>query len=183
MRSTRQTGVHRIGTTELVMDAEELYATVLGSLLVLVLGWQMAKVGDVLRKRGAQLIRKNLLQTLIVTRRKGSSDYTVGSGVAIVLLFVGNIVAVCLNVRSLHDMTKRLKAMFHANLIPLCISARSPVLANAIFGFTLKQHSLIHRSLGWVCLIEGLGYNVLTLASEQWKVQSYSFGVRHWKRL
>lgn len=159
------------------MDAQELYATALGSLLVLVLGWQMAKIGDAYQKRVAQLIRKNLLQTLIVTRRKGSSDYTVGSGVAVIVLVVGNLVAVCLNVRNLHGVSERLKAMFHVNLIPLCVGVRTPVLSSTIFGFTSKQHSLIHRCLGWVCLIEGLGYTVLSLASEQWKIKSYSFGV------
>lgn len=167
---------------DIVMDAQELYATAIGSILVLVLAWQVAKVGEALRKRSAQLIRKNLLQTLIVTRRKGSSDYTVGSGLAIVLLLVGNIVAVCLDVRGLNDMTTRLKSVFHVNLIPLFIGARTPVVSNTVFGFTLKQHSLIHRSLGWICLVEGLGYTVLSLASEQWNVKSYSFGVRPWKR-
>lgn len=33
------------------MDAQELYATAFGSLLVLLLGWQIAKVGDAFWRR------------------------------------------------------------------------------------------------------------------------------------
>jgi hypothetical protein len=163
---------------DLVMYTQELYATAFGSLLVLLLGWQIAKVGDALWRRSVQSIRKSLLQTLIVTRKAGSSDYTVGVGVVIALLLSGNIVAVCLDVKSLHNLTERVGAVFHVNLIPLYMGTRSPVLAEKIFGLTSRQHGLMHRSLGWICLIEGLGYTLLSLASEQWTVRSYNFGVR-----
>lgn len=76
------------------MDIHELYATAIGSLLVLLVGWQVARVADAIWRHSLQVMRKNLLQTLIVTRRKGSSDYTLGVGIAILLLVVGNIVAV-----------------------------------------------------------------------------------------
>lgn len=160
------------------MDTQELYATAFGSLLFLLLGWQIAKVGDAFWRRGVQFIRKNLLQTLLVTRRAGSTDYTVGVGVAIALLFVGNIVAVCLSVESLQGLTERVRAVFHVNLVPLYMGTRAPFFADMIFGLTLRQHGLVHRGLGWICLLEGLGYNLLSLASEQWTVRSYSFGVR-----
>lgn len=159
------------------MEVQELYATVLGSLLVFLLGWQIAKVGDAFRRRGVQVIRKNLLQTLIVTRKRGSSNYTLDAGVAILLLLVGNIIAICLHVRSLHDVTERLRAIFYVNLIPLYMDARTPILAEKAFGLTFTQHGLIHRSLGWICLIEGLGYTLLTVASEHWTVRSYNFAV------
>ncbi|KAM0718991.1 hypothetical protein Q7P37_004896 [Cladosporium fusiforme] len=71
MRGTRPTCASRIVANELVMDAEELYATAIGSLLVLVLGWQMARVGDAFRKRGAQLIRKNLCTNIDRDQKKG----------------------------------------------------------------------------------------------------------------
>jgi hypothetical protein len=160
------------------MDTQELYATAFGSLLVLLLGWQIAKVGDAFWRRSVQFIRKNLLQTLLVTRRAGSSDYTVGVGVAIALLLVGNIVAVCLGVESLQGLTERVRAVFHVNLVPLYMGTRAPFFADMIFGLTLRQHGLVHRALGWICLLEGLGYTLLSLASEQWTVRSYSFGVR-----
>jgi hypothetical protein len=160
------------------MDTQELYATAFGSLLVLLLGWQIAKVGDALWRRSLQFIRKNLLQTLVVTRKAGSSDYAVGVGVAIALLLVGNVVAVCLDVKSLNDLTERVGAIFHVNLIPLYMGTRSPIIAETIFGLASRQHGLMHRSLGWICLIEGLGYTLLSLASEQWTIRSYNFGVR-----
>jgi len=160
------------------MDTQELYATAFGSLLVLLLGWQIAKVGDAFWRRSVQFIRKNLLQTLLVTRRAGSSDYTVGVGVAIALLLVGNIVAVCFGVESLQGLIERVRAVFHVNLVPLYMGARAPFFADMIFGLTLRQHGLGHRALGWICLLEGLGYTLLSLASEQWTIRSYSFGVR-----
>ena len=160
------------------MDTQELYATAFGSLLVLLLGWQIAKVGDVFWKRSVQFIRKNLLQMLLVTRRAGSSDYTVDVGVAIVLLLVGNIVALRLGVEGMHGLRERLRAIFHVNLVPLYVGTRAPFFANMIFGLNLRQHGLMHRSLGWVCLVEGLGYTLLSLASEQWTVRSYNFGVQ-----
>ena len=95
-----------------------------------------------------QFIRKNLLQTLLVTRRVGSSNYIVGIGVAIVLLLVGNIVALCLSVKGLHSLRERLRAIFHVNLVPLYIGTRAPFFANIIFGLDLRQHGLMHRSLG-----------------------------------
>jgi hypothetical protein len=113
-----------------------------------------------------------------VTRRAGSSDYTVGVGVAIVLLLVGNIVAVCLGVESLDGLAERVRAVFHVNLVPLYVGTRAPFFANMIFGLTLRQNGLMHRSLGWICLVEGFGYTLLSLASEQWTVRSYNFGVR-----
>jgi hypothetical protein len=160
------------------MDTQELYATAFGSLLVLLLGWQIAKVGDVFWRGSVQFIRKNLLQTLLVTRRAGSSDYTVGIGVAIVLLLVGNIVALCLGVEGIHGLRERLRAVFHVNLVPLYAGTRTPFFANMIFGLNLRQHGLMHCSLGWVCLVEGLGYTLLSLASEQWTIRSYNFGVQ-----
>ena len=102
-----------------------------------------------------------------MTRRAGSSDYTVGVGVAIALLLVGNIVAVCLGVESLQDLTERVRAVFHVNLVPLYMGTRAPFFTNMIFGLTLRQYSLMHRSLGWICLVEGLGYTLLSLASKQ----------------
>lgn len=159
------------------MEIQELYATASGSLLVLFLGWQIARVGDTFWRHCAQLIRKYLLQTLIVTRRAGSSDYTVGVGLAVTLLLAGNVTAVCLQARDLRDVTERVRDLFHVNLIPLYMGARSPVLAEMAFGLTLEHHGLMHRCLGWICLIEGLGYALLSLASEQWTVRSYNFGV------
>lgn len=177
-QSTRPTRSPGRLTFDLHMDIQELYTTAFGSLLVLLLGWQIARVGDALWRRSLQFIRSNLLQTLILTRKTGSSDYTVGVGVAIALLLVGNIVAVCFDLKCLHDLTERVGAVFHVNLIPLYMGTRSPVLAETIFGLTSRQHGLMHRSLGWVCLIEGLGYTLLSLASEKWTVRSYNFGVR-----
>jgi hypothetical protein len=90
---------------DLAMNIQELYVTAFSSLLVLLLSWQIAKVGDAFWRRSMQFTRKNILQTLIVTRKAGSSDYTVGVGLAITLLLIGNIVAICLDVKSLYDMT------------------------------------------------------------------------------
>lgn len=113
-----------------------------------------------------QFIRKNLLQMLLVSRRAGSSDYTVGIRVAIVLLLVGNIVALCLGVEGLYGLRERLQAIFHVNLVPLYMGIRALFFANMIFSLNLRQHSLMHCSLSWVCLVEGLGYTLLSLASE-----------------
>jgi hypothetical protein len=73
-----------------------------------------------------------------VTRRIGSSDYTVGVGVAIALLLVGNIVAVCLGVESLHGLAERVQAVFYVNLVPLYMGTRALFFANMIFGLTLR---------------------------------------------
>ena len=78
MRPTRDIDPPRLSSP---IDTQELYTTAFGSLLVLLLSWQIAKVGDVFWRRSVQFIRKNLLQTLLVTRRAGSSDYTVDVGV------------------------------------------------------------------------------------------------------
>lgn len=102
-----------------------------------------------------QFVRKNLLQALLVTRRAGSSDYTIGVGVAIALLLVSNIAVVCLGVESLHGLTERVRAVFHVNLVPLYMGTRAPFFADMIFGLTLRQHGLMHRSLGWICLVRG----------------------------
>lgn len=140
------------------MDTQELYATAFGSLLVLLLGWQIAKVGDAFWRRSVRFIRKNLLQTLLVTRRAGSSDYTVGVGVAIALLLVGNIVAVCLGFESLHGLSARLRAVFHVNLVPLYMGTRAPFFADMITSIHLCRESTCAGTL----LLESALYLLLT---------------------
>jgi hypothetical protein len=136
------------------MNAEEIYATAIGSLFAVFLGWQVAIILDALRQRSMQTIRKMLLQTLVITRRKGTSDYTVASALAILLLIVGNMAVLFIGVTTLDQVSERLRAVFHINLIPLYLSARTPVLSELMFGLTYKQHSMIHRWLGWTCLLE-----------------------------
>jgi len=159
------------------MYAQEIYATAVGSLFAVFLGWQVAIIGDALRQRSMQAIRKIFVQTLVVTRRNGTSDYTVASTLAIVLLITGNLAVLFVEVADWNDMRERLRSVFHVNLIPLYVSARTPILSEFMFGLTYKQHSLIHRWIGWMCLFQGLGHNLLSLSMQQWIIKSYRFGV------
>lgn len=83
------------------------------------------------------------------------------------LLLVGNIVALRLSVEGMYGLRERLQAVFHVNLVPLYVGTRAPFFANMIFGLNLRQYGLMHCSLSWVCLVEGLRYTLLSLASEQ----------------
>lgn len=160
------------------MHVREVYTIAIGSLFVVFLGWQLAVVGDVLRRRGVKLFRKVLLQTLLVKRRKGSSNYTIGTGFIIASLCTGNIIALCVRVKDVSDVADRLRGLLHVNLIPLFLSVRTPLLSELFFGLTFQPHSLLHRLLGWICAAEGLGYTILSLLIRQWSILSTKFGVR-----
>jgi hypothetical protein len=73
-----------------------------------------------------------------VIRRVGSSDYTVGIGIAIALLLIGNVVAICLGVESLYSLAERVRAVFYINLVPLYIGIRTLFFTNIVFGLTLR---------------------------------------------
>lgn len=160
------------------MHVREVYTIAIGSLFVVFLAWQLAVVGDVLRRRGVRLFRKVFLQTLLVKRRKGSSNYTVGTGFIIASLCTGNIIALCVRVKNVSDIADRLRGLLHVNLIPLFLSVRTPLLSELFFGLTFQPHSLLHRLLGWICVAEGLGYTILSLLIRQWSTLSTKFGVR-----
>jgi hypothetical protein len=124
-----------IGTTQpRKMHAQEIYAIAVGSLFAIFLGWQVAIILDALRQRSTQTIRKMFLQTLVVTRRKGASDYTVASVLSILLLIAGNMAVLFVGVAGLDELSERLRAVFHINLIPLYLSARTPVLSEFMFA-------------------------------------------------
>lgn len=163
----------------IAMHVREVYTAAIGSLFVVFLGWQLAVIGDVLRRRGVRLFRKVFIQTLLLTRRRGSSNYSIGAGFILASLCAGNIVALCVQVDSAGDIANRLRGLLHVNLIPLFLSVRTPLLSELFLGLTFQPHSLLHRLLGWVCVAEGLGYTVLSLFVRQWSILSMEFGVRN----
>lgn len=159
------------------MENRDVYAAVIGSLFAVFLGWQLASISHTLGRHSIQLLRKIVVQTILVTRRKGSSDYTIGAALSVLLFLSGNITALSIRLRDLHELRARLQAIFHINLIPLFLSTRTPRISQTVFGLSSKQHGLLHRILGWVCVAECLGYYLLSVFLQPWPVASYEFAV------
>lgn len=161
------------------MDARDAYEIAIGSIFVIFIGWHLTAIGFRARKRVESWVHKNICQTTITKRHRGSTDYTVASVLAIVVLLVGNGVATFYRAGDPLRLESRLGELASLNLVPLFIAGRTMFVVQLLCGISARQYSILHRWLGWVCLAQLSGFLYLSMARQGWHVDHLSIAVSH----
>ncbi|KAF2680662.1 hypothetical protein K458DRAFT_445146 [Lentithecium fluviatile CBS 122367] len=110
-------------------------------------------------------LRKNLLYTMVVRRRTGSSDMTVYGLLSIVLLIASNITACSLWIADRADLAKRCGTLFMINVVPLYLGGRTNFFVDRVLQLPLDQYSFLHRWMGRICVIQGLVHGIMNAAT------------------
>lgn len=161
------------------MDARDAYEIAIGSIFVVFIGWHLAASGLRARKRVKSWVHKNICQTVVTKRRRGSTDYTVASTLAIVALLCGNGVATFYRASDQQRLETRLGELASLNLVPLFLAGRSMLVVQVLCGISTRQYSILHRWLGWICVAQLSGFLYLSMARQGWHVDRMSIGVSH----
>ncbi|KAF1826849.1 uncharacterized protein K489DRAFT_427309 [Dissoconium aciculare CBS 342.82] len=113
---------------------------------------------------------------MAVVRRRGSGDFSVGDGLQLIILAVGNIIACFLQPDQ--TLQLRLGRIAIMNLIPLFLGSRSNVFAELLLGLSPHWYGLMHRWLGRIFLVEAIAHALLHLATAQWQLSLVQILVR-----
>ena len=151
------------------MDLEEIYASCLGAILLIFIGWHLAEALVAWRRRVERVLRKYTSQSLIWPRRNGSTDLNVAAALGLLALAAGNITACAVGVRNLGQLVARLGVVSTVNLVPLYLGGRTSIFADRICGLSLTTSGIIHRWLGRICLLEAFAHGFLALHLRGWK--------------
>lgn len=157
--------------TFFVMEVHDVYTIVLGSIFVVLIGWHLAAVGLWARRKVATWTRKNIAQMVVFRRYQGSTDYTVGSILCIIAIVSGNGVAVFYRTHNGNEFEARLAELSALNLIPIFLAGRTTVFVQHICGLSLRQYSILHRWLGWVCLAQLISLLCLSMSRDHWQIE------------
>lgn len=153
------------------MEVHDVYTIVVGSMFVVLAGWHLAAVGLWARQRAATWTRKNIAQMVAFKRHQGSTDYTVGSMLCVIALVSGNGVAMFYRTHNANGLEARLAELSALNLIPLFLAGRTTIFVQHICGLSLRQYSILHRWLGWVCLAQLISLLCLSMSREHWQIK------------
>ena len=164
------------------MDARVGYAIAIGCIFAILIGLQLAALGLRARKYVASWLQKNIGQTLVWKRRRGSTDYTVGSLIAIMLLVAGNGVASFYRAGDPQKLETRLAELASLNLVPLFLAGRSTLIVQLLCGMSARQYSLFHRWLGWICVAQMSGHLCLGMARQGWHADYMTIAVSRTQR-
>lgn len=159
------------------MDVRDIYGLVVGSIFAMCIGWHLAAVGLWARQRIAVWTRKNIVQSVVFSRLRGSTDYTIAALLCIVIIVSGNIVASCYGIKDRSGLQQRLAELSAINLVPLFLAGRTMALVQNVLGLSVKQYALLHRWLGWVCILQLSCYLVITLSHPGWHIDSVYIAV------
>lgn len=151
------------------MDAESTYATALGTLFTLILGWHLAAETWAWRHRASARFRKWVTNNPVGARQNGSSGISVGTVLGVLTVVSVNIFVSCFRVGTVAKLGRRLGIVAVANLTPLFLGGRSSLWANVLGGIPLPLYHTCHRWLGRVCLVQSLVHGFIQLYLSAWK--------------
>ncbi len=138
------------------MDFGEVCAIASGSVLVVLVVWNLAARTAVWRKRGISVLRKRLSQGVIAARPAGTNSVNLSACAGIILLTAANILACVFGVSSRNHLARRVAAISLFNLVSLMAGGRTNLLADSILGVSLQSYGTVHRWLGRICVIQAL---------------------------
>ena len=150
------------------MNFEEVYAISLGSVFVVLIGWHAAEALLLWRRRVTGLVRKYVSQSLVVTRRNGTSNFNVAAALGVLILAAANVVACAIGVSSRPQLVRRLAVVSIVNLVPLYLGRSTSLVVNHVCGLSPTAYGILHRWLGWVCLLGALCHGLLALSLSEW---------------
>lgn len=145
------------------MEFQEIYATCLGSIFVVFIGFQLTAVLAVWRSQITAALRKYISQSVVVMRRDGSTDVTVAAALGLLVLAAGNVTGCIVGVATQPQLVNRLGVMTTINLIPLYFGGRTGFFISRVCGLSIITYGALHRWLGWICLLEGAAHIALAI--------------------
>lgn len=135
------------------MDSPSIYAIVSGSILVVVLSYQLAKF---VMNLWSVPILHHLLYPYIFNKLRGFRSLRVTRlhFSFHILIWVGNVLTLFIKSKKLQDVGLRAAKLSLVNLLPLVASHQQSILASCL-GMHLDVFAQYHRSLGCLSLVEG----------------------------
>ena len=159
-------------SSHFAMEFQDIYATCLGSIFVVFIGYQLAAVLAAWRSQIRAAFRKYISQSVIVMRRDGSTDVSVAAALGLLALAAGNVAACIVGVATQRQLVSRLGVMTTVNLIPLYFGGRTGFFISRVCGLSIITYGAIHRWLGRICLLEAAAHIALAVHLSdlyQWK--------------
>ncbi|KAK3672624.1 hypothetical protein LTR78_007436 [Recurvomyces mirabilis] len=151
------------------LQPHKYYAIALGSLLILLLSWNLAAALGHHGRPILALARKCLSQTLISVRLNGSSDVSVAAGLLIAALAAANILACVIFVKDVPTLAQRSGTLALINLVPLYLGGSRSLWINIACGVSHPVHGFAHRWIGRICLALAISHGLARLSMLEWK--------------
>lgn len=137
------------------MDTAEIYAVVLGSIFVVLIGWHLAAELSVSRHRLISAIRRRMMYTNLVKRQHGTNDFTAATALQLLVMMGLNIVACVVRLQPSGSST-RLAHVAMLNAIPLYLGGRTSFLVELFLGLPLPWYNMMHGWIGRILLTQAL---------------------------
>lgn len=147
------------------MQSTQIYAIAYGAALVVLLSWRLYQsLASRVRERVLLLASKWLVYSLIMPRWNGSTNITVVAGIAITILYVGNIVSSVLAVLTRAEFSLRVARLCITNLVTLYLGGGSSFILDKVFKLPRSDTGALHRWVGRLALIEGCIHGIMELS-------------------
>ncbi|KAF2727578.1 hypothetical protein EJ04DRAFT_594415 [Polyplosphaeria fusca] len=143
------------------MYATLIYLISTTSAVGLYLLWKLSQlISPTTRWKILFFLRKRLLYSLVLRRRKGTSEITVSSFLGVAVIVAANVTASTIKLRDRTEFAKRCGTLFLINLVPLYLGGRSSIIVDRILRVPCSQYLLLHKWLGRICVIQGIVHGI-----------------------
>jgi hypothetical protein len=112
--------------------------------------------------RGSRLVYRYATYPTLVRRTWFSEPVSLGQAVLLTLHWAATLVFNCAGVRDMPGAGDRAGVLSILNLVVLICSSRSTLMAR-IVGTSLRTFQMIHGSIGFMALVQGLVHTVIVL--------------------
>ena len=147
------------------MQSTQIYAIAYGATLGIVVCWRLYQsFASRVRERVFLLASKWLVYSLLIPRWTGSTNVTVVAAIAIVALYVGNVVSSVLAVLTKEEFSIRIARLCVTNLITLYFGGGSSFMLDKVLRLPLSDTGILHRWVGRLTLIEGCIHGIIELS-------------------
>jgi hypothetical protein len=138
------------------------FASAVGGLTL----WKLYHLVDASTRRIIfSFLRKRFIYTLVLRRRRSTSDVNVLVVLNILLVVAANVTACTVRVGSSAQLAKRCGTLFMVNVLPLYLGGRTSFLADRILRLPLTEYHLFHRWIGRICVLQGLVHGIINAST------------------
>lgn len=139
-----------------------IYAISYASAIAFIVLWRLSQLLALRAgKRWFSIFWKWAIHTLVVRRRKGSSDLSILAASIIGFFFVGNVIGSLIAVRSRSELSLRLAELCLVNFVILFVGGRTNIVIDKFLRWSMTDYYLFHRWIGRISIAEALIHGVL----------------------